>query len=588
MSDEATPRPTPTSDELREQLRVARLTTRLAQARAEQQLAESFANVGMNWGNPWTNFADPFAIGRGAQNWLPMGAGTPYARQDGRNRPFVWTDFDLDRIRDLARWLATKNDLAVGAVGRIRDYTVDTGYTYEAVPGKGLEKDATALVLVKQVQQVIEEFLALNVQGERMGDAHTWADRERQTIVRDVRDGEVFLRCFDQQDTSTLVRFVEPEQVRQPPSDPGPNCTFGIEHEPGDVEVVRAYYVSYDGVEYDRIPGDQVVHHKRNVDSCVKRGLSDFFAVGDALDGVAKLIRNMRECGAITAAIPWWEVFDSPGSSGIPTSVGNARDLNRPNVEDSVTGRNVDYQTFRPGTIPRIGKNKTITPGPTAGNTSNHIAIVQACLRSVGARWGMPEYMVSGDASNSNFASTLVSGSPFVKAVTCEQAEYGRYFLRVLWTAIRFAARWGRFGLGGRTFTYAELSRLVDISPTPPSVAIANKGEEASIDHQDIAAKVMSKQTRRDKVGLDHEQEEARIKEEAKADAPPTPAPAPAAPGGPPAPSPAVPTPAPPGSAGGDGNNSPADFFGEARLWLAEAMQLEREAREWVRLGEAA
>ena len=78
--------------------------------------------------------------------------------------------------------------------------------------------------------------------------------------------------------------------------------------------------------------------------------------------------------------------------------------------EGPVSGRRMDYQTFEPGTVVRMGKNKNYLAPPLAGNTSNFTLIVQACLRSVGCRWNMPEYMISGDASNANYSSTLVSG----------------------------------------------------------------------------------------------------------------------------------------------------------------------------------
>src|SRR5262249_277244 len=40
---------------------------------------------------------------------------------------------------------------------------------------------------------------------------------------------------------------------------------------------------------------------------------------------------------------------------------------------------------------------------PLASNTTQHIQIVQAGLRCLSTRWGMPEYM-TGDASNANYA----------------------------------------------------------------------------------------------------------------------------------------------------------------------------------------
>ena len=52
-----------------------------------------------------------------------------------------------------------------------------------------------------------------------------------------------------------------------------------------------------------------------------------------------------------------------------------------------------------------------------------HVQIVQAGLRALGNRWDMPEYMISGDSSNANYASTLVSGAPFVTGIEWEQSN---------------------------------------------------------------------------------------------------------------------------------------------------------------------
>jgi hypothetical protein len=120
--------------------------------------------------------------------------------------------------------------------------------------------------------------------------------------------------------------------------------------------------------------------------------------------------------------------------------------------------------------------------------------------------------MISSDASNANFASTLVAGGPFVIAVEAEQDVYRRYFLRVLWQAVGHACKCGRFQVNGHVFdNFAELQKLVDINATPPQVAIANKKEEADIDSIDMQNNVLSIQTRRARRGLDNDQEDQNL-----------------------------------------------------------------------------
>src|SRR5262249_1985414 len=205
--------------------------------------------------------------------WLPLGAGLLHGRQQGRNRPFTWTDFDLDHQRSLARWLATKNDVAIGALKTITNYTVKKGYQWEARPAAGDEKSAAAHKLAQRVQRIIDDF----------ADVNGLPARERSSCRRSIRDGEVFARFFAQHNGTTLMRFIEPEQVREPAGEP--DDAFGVITEHGDVETPLAYWVTYDGTEWEAVDAADVCHYKRNVDERVKRGMSDFYSCGEAPDG---------------------------------------------------------------------------------------------------------------------------------------------------------------------------------------------------------------------------------------------------------------------------------------------------------------
>src|ERR1051325_11845593 len=87
--------------QLQEQLAEAQARRDLAQAQAEAALWEStlggmggFGPSFSDWLNPYQYRYDDFG-----RAWLPLGAGQLHGRQDGRNRPFAWTDFDLDGMR---------------------------------------------------------------------------------------------------------------------------------------------------------------------------------------------------------------------------------------------------------------------------------------------------------------------------------------------------------------------------------------------------------------------------------------------------------------------------------------------------------
>jgi hypothetical protein len=496
-----------TSPSTRHKLREARDRLELRRVEAELKLMEYFEPFGWNFGGG--GYGNPFDVppGPDGRQWLPVQSGRQDDRRDGGNRPFFWSDIDLDRARGMARWLATTNPLAIGALESVADYTVRSGYVYKTRPSRRFKKDDTAKELAAMVQDVIDEFQDINSVGESEDQRLTWADREWEAVLRHVRDGEPIVRTFPQTDGTTLARFVEPEQVRQPLGS-DPDWSFGVRNEPGDVERVLSYAITYGGPDdWEEVPACDVSHLKANVDSCVKRGLSDFYSTGPALEEVWKLLRAMRVGATSQAAIAWIEQYAKASQATLNNAVNRSRDLNTPRFADAATGRVPYTQKMDAGMVVKIGEGREYLPAPLAQNTTQHTTVVGLCLRSLGARWRMPEYMISGDSSNANYASTLVSGAPFVARVERRQSVYGRFFVRVNWQAVRNAAKAGRFVIRGHAYSYEEVKAMVDIAFTPPQVAIANKLEESQISQAAIASGVMSPKTARARMGLDDEQE---------------------------------------------------------------------------------
>jgi hypothetical protein len=500
----------PPPRDVRAELREARAELALERTRAEMRDLKGRGELLENyWGFAGrAGIVSPFDSFPGTDWWQgqPLAAGDRTGRRDGYNRPFVWSDIDLDLMRSQARWIATKNPFGVGLLSHLVNFTVRTGYQWEAKPGEGVT-DPAAEPLARAVGRFIKRHCDLN----------NWPRRERSFVRRAVRDGDALLRHFPQRDGTTLVRSIEPEQLRQPVGTTE-EYSQGILTDPDDVELALKYAVHYRDHEVDEVDAEDVVHCKRNVDETIKRGLSDFFSTDEALDAAAKLVKNMLKVGAVRAAVPWFEQFEGATATGVSGQIAGARDQNRTPVTDPLTGREINYQRYEAGTIPKFGRGRSLLPMP-AGVTAENVSVVQTGLRAVSARWGMPEYF-TGDASNANYASTLVSGSPFVTAIECEQDEFRGYFLRSLWTAVRNAAKAGLIRVNGRAYGFEEIQALVDLIATPPQVAIANKAEEADVDGKDMAAGVMSKQERARRRNLDWDQM-AREQKQAPHEPPP-------------------------------------------------------------------
>jgi hypothetical protein len=500
---------------LQRKLKEARARQRLARLEAETQLLEGWgAEPGLGFPTSWF---DPFDLARfgwgvgGAAAGGTWNAGSPTARQDGGNHPFFWTETDLERSRGLARWLATRNLWATATLNDLTNYAIKLGFTYEAQPKKRWATDEVVKELALLVQDVVDDFAEQNRVPQVEREAFWWSRP----------DGECIYRFFDQRDGSTLIRPVLPEQLRQPLGSP-PECSYGIETDPQDILSLRAFYVDYHGNspdqyahgDFDEIPAEEIAYLKLNVHSTVKRGLSDFFCCAPAFDELDKLLRNMRITAGVQSAVAHYERFTNLTSDALADFKAKRKDLNRPQIQHPISGRTLDMEHHEAGQVRLINGNREFIPPPLAQNTTNHISILQAATRTLGRRWSMPEYMASGDASNANYSSTLVAGSPFVNEIECEQDRYRTYFLDWRWIAVRNAARAGVFTIGTRRFSFEEIRRLVDLHATPPQVAIANKQAEAAVDHQDLAARVTSLQALRAKRGLDNDKIRQDLAEE--------------------------------------------------------------------------
>jgi hypothetical protein len=434
-------------------------------------------------------------------------------RQTGRYRPVFETEHELAAIRGQARLLAGATSVAVCALENLANYVLGTGLTYEARSAQGFDAPA---MLVADVQHVINQFL----------DDNDWiGDREREVHRRCHRDGECFIALYPGPAGRAKVRFIEPEQVSEPAnsreledwlgSDGPASWSFGIHTDAGDVETVRGYHVRWNesGSDWDYLPAALVEHIKLNVDRNIKRGVSDFYVARGDIQREAKLRRNTAEGTALQAAIAW--VFETPAGTtadGIEAMItsnaaGSYRQAHRSGARTRHVGK------YDPGTVLYPSPGAKYVSGPMGSQRNpNFILVAQYVLRAIGIRWCMPEYMISGDASNANFASTLVAESPFVKARESDQRFYKSRFKCILWKVLRIAHDAGRFAKHGLDFD--TLERLIDVHIEMPAVTSRDALKHAQANEIRRRNGVLSLKTWRAEDGLDDDVERHNLARE--------------------------------------------------------------------------
>ncbi len=444
----------------------------------QRQLSEA-------WQSLWDNFVDPReSLWDDGVEWTPLGAAS--AGASTAQSPLV-NEAQLRDIREQCRLLAVGNEFAVNAHENRINYLVGAGHTYRAAVKKGRDVPAE---LAAQTQHVLDEFIYENA----------WHARQQEIVRRWDRDGEVFLRFFVSADGQTRVRFVEPGQVATPSGAlADPAASFGILTEPDDVETPLAYYV--DGIAVDAA---DVQHRKANVDANVKRGLPLFYPVRKNLRRAEKLLRNMSVVAEIQSAIALIRKHRGATKSGVQQFVAGQVDAS---ISSSATGQTTNFRRFGPGTI-LDSYGGMEYDFPIAGlDAANYVTVLQAELRAIASRLVMPEFMLTSDASNANYASTMVAEGPAIRMFARLQAALVSDDLQVMWRVLDNAAAGGRLPRG--------VEDDIEIQVGPPTLAVRDALAEAQAARIELESGVLSPQTWSQRRGLDYDQEQANFAEHA-------------------------------------------------------------------------
>jgi len=405
-------------------------------------------------------------------------------REDGKLFPLYETEMDLARIRGQSRNLAAFTSTTIGAVEALKNYVYGTGFTYTVQEAEGVEAEE----LVKHVQRIIDTFIETN-------DFSGVIDVENHQRSRE--DGEAFIHI--QNDGSRIVvDMIEPDNVTEPANKRiiedwltdtnridmmafEPSWKFGILTPKRHTHRALGYHVVYDqaGNDWEFIPEHRMVHIKRNVPRKAKRGVSDFVPVWEDIEAEARLRKNTAEGAAIQAAIAFIrEHVTGISKDDIVDFVAATATTNYDKgIKDGT--RTVQAEKFQPGTVKDIPAGMTYHAGPMGTLRSPiFIEVAQFVLRSIGQRWSFPEFIISGDASNANFASTLVAESPFVKARECDQQFYKRHDMELLWKVLRLS--WEIGVLKGPD--WSQIRRSIEIKIDAPEVASRDKLKQAQVD----------------------------------------------------------------------------------------------------------
>lgn len=425
--------------------------------------------------------------------------------------PGDYTEFDFNAMRDSARKMYYKDPSARGIIESIVNYVIGKDCTFAEVDDN------------PDVQAYWDGWSVYN----------QWDLRAKEFFRRLLRDGEVFLRTFPPKSGDyQIVRFIDPAEIQNPNGLYGWGVhSFGIECDPDDIETPINYYRRYtitlpNGAEqpnnWEQIPAAEIIHCKIMVDSDVKRGLSYLIGISEYmtkykswLDDRIRLnkIRSifnfvMKPQGAGSAAALKSQFSDVTGR----TPTGGTANKQLPKSGSVLIAKGVDYE------YQSLNINASDTKDD--GRAIELMTCKGTCL---------PEYIVRGDASNANYASTSVSESPAIKAFEAFQDMIEKPFQRLYREQIQYGIGSGKLP-DSSTKTETEMVNGVE---TPKEETVPTSVEcsinFAVLVHRDPEAEtrslvlqnnqgLVSKDTAMSRLGYDPAEEGDKIDKEKQAD----------------------------------------------------------------------
>lgn len=342
--------------------------------------------------------------------WVPVFGG------DGR----VLGDGDATTLRSQAIKAAYRSPLLGGYLKTLKRFVIGVGPTF--YPDTKDEKLRDAM------RSWWRKFVALN----------QWYDMEDEFVTRTWRDGETFLRQFvhttdgpvaysltqvqrralanmsgfvpeslraiEAPKGMTFYRLLDPDQIR----DPSGTFKEGIVVSADDVRHVLGYVWTPNSAQPKPtwIPAAEMLHSKIGVDLDILRGRSILEILLQRDKQYEDWVRYRIALSMYRSSVVMVRKLTNVNA----TAVQAVRDRQAAQRDDS--GNDARVRMPKPGTTVTAGPNlayEFMSPNLQAQDAQHDGRML---MLSMAAGAGIPEYMFTGDSSNANYSSTLVSEGP--------------------------------------------------------------------------------------------------------------------------------------------------------------------------------
>jgi hypothetical protein len=426
------------------------------------------------------------------RQWNPLGNN---AYSDRLREGNLTNEQFRNRIRDMAKWQSNIKR-ALKLYG-----------TY--VLGRGFD---ISIQLVDKSKTVSPAEAKIIAAADVAWKAFTKANRKHWTVRefgrRTWRDGEQFTLKKESEGDVPEVRFIDPEEIDKDGAAIDDPEYLGIVTKENDTSDVKGYIrVNVASKqEISRYGVNQVQHTKIDADSTERRGCSRFV---DCLDVSRRLElfavsetthRQLQSSIVMTRKI-------RGGSSKLSSHLDNAK-----TSTTTRDGRTTNHERIEPGTIFNHNDGVELDFKQPDSNFSDASHLARYMLLQISASTGWPYFMLTGDSSDSNFASSLVAESPVVFMVEDEQDFFGDELTEIYMWVIDQALGQGLLGDRRLRDIWSKFEPVLRF----PKLVSRDRLQESQATNIDLMNKSISKKESRRRISVDSDQMDREIEEESK------------------------------------------------------------------------
>ena len=414
-----------------------------------------------------------------AEDWTAIGQSSPGKSSTGQ--------LNIRDLRQQARELVEQNPHARNYLRLLEIYVVGPGLSFvPTLRGDSSELDAA---LLQDVKRLWDQFLRANV------GHYSFREHARRTW----RDGECFIRIFASGEWPPQLRFVDPELIDEVAPYQG---SQGIITREEDVES-PLYYLLLDrktGGLKEEVSSEEMLHTRYGVDSNEKRGQSVLLTLIEPIHQFEKWLDTELQARKLQTSIVLWRkvqgsaaqlsgMIDANSSAGFGGKEGSVR-----------------KEKIRPGSIFTTSAGTELKFLQPDTNFTDAVPLGRMLLLCQAAAAGLPEFMLTADASNSNLASTLIAEGPAVKYFEAEQHYFIEEFNK-LWSWVMQAAI--EDGL-----VPADIFDRIEPKWSLPKIVVHNRSQERLADTRLVEAEIISKAEVARRDGVEPEKMQREISEE--------------------------------------------------------------------------